>query len=542
MSAQPGTGAFSAAPPRDPPVSQLSTEPAPRDAPARFGSTRRYIRGSSLLLGGRFIAIALNLLVQVLTVRYLSKSDYGAFAYGLSVASMASSAVLLGLDKAVARFVPIYQERGDLRRTFGTIALACGIVGGLSLSVILLVFGLRHMIAGTVVTDPLSLSLLLILIALAPLDAFSSLLQGLQAIFVGARAIFVRRYLLGPGFKLAAVVLVILLSGSVRFLAWGYVVGGLLGVCTYVVILVRAWQSQGLLKNLRLKSLTVPAREVLGYSMPLLTSEVTYLLRSSLVVILLEYFQTTSAVAEYRAVFPIAKINLVVLQSFSLLFIPLASRLYAQNNRKGMDALYWQTTAWIAVLSFPIFAVTFSLAKPVTILLFGAKYADSAAVLAVLAVGHYVHAALGFNSHALRVYGKVRLIVAIDATATAVGLGLNLLLIPRYGAMGAAIATTSVLIVHNLCNHLGIYVGDTGIRLLRWRYLSVYVLVGLCSVGLLLFQSFVASSLVIGGLMAALASLLVIRVCRHVIPFEETFPELLRLRLFRYLFSSGQRP
>jgi O-antigen/teichoic acid export membrane protein len=285
MSAQPGTGAFSAAPPRDPPVSQLSTELAPRDAPARFGSTRRYIRGSSLLLGGRFIAIALNLLVQVLTVRYLSKSDYGAFAYGLSVASMASSAVLLGLDKAVARFVPIYQERGDLRRTFGTIALACGIVGGLSLSVILLVFGLRHMIAGTVVTDPLSLSLLLILIALAPLDAFSSLLQGLQAIFVGARAIFVRRYLLGPGFKLAAVVLVILLSGSVRFLAWGYVVGGLLGVCTYVVILVRAWQSQGLLKNLRLKSLTVPAREVHGYIMPLLTTEETYLIRSTLVVI-----------------------------------------------------------------------------------------------------------------------------------------------------------------------------------------------------------------------------------------------------------------
>jgi hypothetical protein len=67
----------------------------------------------------------------------------------------------------------------------------------------------------------------------------------------------------------------------------------------------------------------------------------------------------------------------------------------------------------------------------------------------------------------------------------------------------------------------------------------VYVLVGLCSVGLLLFQSFVASSLVIGGLMAALASLLVIRVSRRVVRIEETFPELLRLRVLRYLFSSG---
>ena len=43
----------------------------------------------------------------MLIVRYLSKSDFGAFAYALAVASMGSSMVLFGLDKAIARFVPI---------------------------------------------------------------------------------------------------------------------------------------------------------------------------------------------------------------------------------------------------------------------------------------------------------------------------------------------------------------------------------------------------------------------------------------------------
>src|SRR5690554_4685934 len=78
--------------------------------------TRKHIRGSSLLLLGRIIAMGLNFGVQIVTVRYLAKSDYGALAFALSVVSMATSGVLLGLDKSVARFVPIYQEQRDYNR------------------------------------------------------------------------------------------------------------------------------------------------------------------------------------------------------------------------------------------------------------------------------------------------------------------------------------------------------------------------------------------------------------------------------------------
>ena len=73
----------------------------------------RNIRGSSLLLAGRFISLGLNLLVQVLTVRYLTQGDYGAFSYALAATAMGSTLSMLGLEHATARFVAIYQERGD---------------------------------------------------------------------------------------------------------------------------------------------------------------------------------------------------------------------------------------------------------------------------------------------------------------------------------------------------------------------------------------------------------------------------------------------
>ena len=73
-------------------------------------STRKYIRGSSLLFVGRLLAILLNFAVQVLIVRYLSKQDFGAFAFALSIVSIGASLSLFGLDKAIARFLPIYEQ------------------------------------------------------------------------------------------------------------------------------------------------------------------------------------------------------------------------------------------------------------------------------------------------------------------------------------------------------------------------------------------------------------------------------------------------
>lgn len=501
------------------------------------GSTQKYLRGSSLLLGGRIISVALNFAVQILTVRYLSKSDYGAFAYALGVTSMGSSVVLLGLNKSVARFVPLYQEQKEQRKAFGAIALATATICLLGLALVLLLYGTRGMLLGSVVREPLALSLLLLLIFLSPLQAIDNLLQSLMAVFVGARAIFFRRHVLGPLLKLAAVLTVILAAGTVYHLAYGYLIGALIGVILYVSILVSTWRKQKLLRYLRRGRFEAPARELFGYSIPLLSSELMVVLTSSLAVIFLEYFQATTAVAEYRAVLPVARLNVTALQSFSLLFIPLASVMFARGDKKGIDNLYWQTAAWTSVLSFPVFAVTFALAEPLTLLMFGEEYRGAGSLLAVLALGYYFHAALGFNAQVLRVYGKVRYIVVIDVCSASIGLGLYLLLIPRYGAMGAAMATTATLIVYNLLNHLGLLVGNTGVQLLNVRYLKVYLLVAAVSIGLVTVQRWATPPVWVNILLAIGASMAMIRLTRHVIKAHEAFPKFLRIPGLRWLLT-----
>ncbi len=181
--------------------------PAGAAPPILYVTTRRHLRGSSLLLAGRAVSILANFATQVLAVRYLSKGDYGAFAYALAVASMGAHVTLLGLNRGVNRFVPIDQERGHYGSMFGTIGLALGAVVGLGLALFVLAMGLRGFLYDPVAGhgDPLAVTLVLILIWTAPLQALDTLFQGLLAIFAGARSIFIRRHVLGPGLKLGAV-------------------------------------------------------------------------------------------------------------------------------------------------------------------------------------------------------------------------------------------------------------------------------------------------------------------------------------------------
>ena len=164
------------------------------------------------------------------------------------------------------------------------------------------------------------------LIALSPVQALDSLFGGMLAVFASPRAIFVRRHVLGPSLKLVVVLLLVYFHATVRFLAVGYLVAGALGTAMYVAALGRVLRDRGVLRQFRSTQVRVPVREVFGFRLPLVSSDVVVALRTSLVILLLEYFHSTSDVAVYRAVLPVAQLNIVVYQSFRLLFTPAAWR------------------------------------------------------------------------------------------------------------------------------------------------------------------------------------------------------------------------
>lgn len=481
--------------------------------------------------------MGISLVVQILTVRYLAKNDYGAFAYALAIASFGSSIAVFGLDKTITRFAPIYHEQHNYNKLFGSILLSLGTVFGLGLLIVLGTIGLQTMLAGAL-TDPETIALLLIVIAIVPLDALDTLLEGLFAIFASPKVIFVRRHLLGPGLKLGTVLLLIWVQADVYFLAVGYLVATLIGVLTYILLLFSLLRKQGLLQKFSLRTVQLPIKEIFGFSIPLLSSDLVFMLRSYLPVILLEYFQSTAGVAAFRAVVPIARLNMIVYQSFTFLYMPYASRMFARNERQELNQLYWRSAIWIAIFSFPVFVVSCSLAQPFTVFLFSNRYAESGMILAMLSLGNYVNAAFGFNTYTLRVYGEIRAIMILDAISVVVGVIASFFFIARYGALGAAISTSMTMIVQNLLYQITLQFG-TDVKIFDPTYLQAYVSIVLAGGSVFLVQWLWTPPIYIGFALAMLASLGVLVVNRKTLNVEQIFPELLRVPVVKRLLATS---
>lgn len=510
--------------------------PPPRPLLSGGEATRRQIRGSSLLLAGRMLSLGVNFATQVLIVRYLSKADFGAFAYGLSIVSLGEALAVLGLDKAIARFLPIYEEHGAYGKLFGTLFMAGGTVLGVGLAFVLLAFGLNGFAGGDLGGSGQALTVILILICLSPIQALDDVLMGTFAVFSKPRAIFFRKYVLAPGLRLTAIVLVVLSRNGVRELALGYVIAGGLGVLLYLVMLAQTLRADGLLRRLDMSALRFPAREVFGFALPLITVDLLFVVMNTTNVWMLERFSSATDVADYRVVQPAARLNVLVMTSFTLLFTPLAARLFARGDKPAIRELYWRTAAWIAVFSFPVFALTFASARELTVALFGDRYASSGTILALLALGYYFNAALGFNGLTLRVYGLVRYVVVISVAAAVANVGLNLLLIPAFGALGAGIGTCATLLIHNVLKQAGLRKG-TGISVFDREHLRVYGSIVVATAALVGLHVLLAPGPVVAVGLVALASALLLWFSRDSLRVGHTFPELLRVPGLRRLVS-----
>jgi O-antigen/teichoic acid export membrane protein len=477
---------------------------------------------------GRVSSIVVNLVVQGLIARGLTKAEFGQFAYALSLVTTISTFITLGIDRAVPRFVAMYDERKEWGHLAGTLLIQISTILTLGAFGIVAVLGFQSWIGDVAIGDRQTTAVLVILVFLAPVQALDQVAVALFAVYAKPSAIFVRRYLMTPAMRLLIVVLLVAGGGGPRFLALGYVITGLAGVLVYGLLLWPLLRDQHLVQNVRATGLHMPWREVVGYSIPLMTSDLLFSVLNTSDVVLLGRYRDSEAVAAYRVVLPAAKLNQFVMASFALLFVPMVSRLLERGDRDGIAELYWRTAAWIAVATFPVFALTFTMADDVSAAMFGEIYRSSGTYMSLLSLGYYFNAALGFNGLTVKTAGRVRYTILISLVAAVMNIGLNLILIPAHGALGAAIATTVTLLIHNLLKHYGLRMG-TGVPLYPAKMMMPYMVIAVAAGGLYAAVHLFDLSLLVAFPLATVVSLAVLRATRDHLNVLDVFPEMARL-------------
>ena len=479
------------------------------------------------MLAGRMVALLLSLVTQMVIVRALTKDDYGSFALVLTLLLLGSSIARVGMDKALSRFIPIYVEKGELRHAAGAIVLAflsILVIGGLLVGVVLVV-------TPFVTGDGRVTSLLMFMAILAPVEAAETSLQKLLAIFARPRDLMFRRHILGPLLKLVAAIPLLFSGGNVMLLGVCYLIARFLGTAVSFLLTHRELVRANVWSELRRPE--IPTKELLAFSVPLLVPDVTTALRTSLMTFFLAYFHGPATLALFRAVLPIARLNLVVSDSFRLLYTPALARLFARQDRKQINELYWSNAAWIALLTYPVILGTFCFAEPLTVLLFGNRYRDASSVLAALAAAEYLNASFGFNAVTLQVLGQVRAVVVNSCIATIAAVLLNFLLIPKYGALGGGLAVVGARLIANGLNQWSLYREGT-VRGISPNCARVFAYVILSAVAFFVLLA-LAPPIPVAVAFAAVIAFFVVRTSSRILEIENVFPEIGRIPALRLL-------
>lgn len=403
--------------------------------------------GAANLLGAALSALA-NVGLVATVARGFSKVEAGAFFSAVSVFLILVAATRLGTDTGLVYFIARCRALGApervsfyLRAAFPPVAAMATTVGAaLFLLAPLLAGALLREEAGHLVTHVRTLAVFLPLGVL--FEVTTAATRGFRNM---AATVTLDR--IGRPLAQLTLVLTAVAVGDARLL-------GVAWAAPYLPGLLICWLWLVALRR-RSAAEAVPGKAVAGsaqfwaYTLPRMFAGVAQMLMQRIDIVLVATLVGPAAAAVYTAATRFLVFGQLVAQAIGRVVQPRLGEFLALADREATNAIYQTTTAWLVIFAWPIYALCAVLA-PWILRIFGEGYTRGALVIVVLALAMLVATACGTVDMVLAMAGKTTWNLANVLAALVVNIGLDLLLIPWYGILGAAVAWAAAILVANL--------------------------------------------------------------------------------------------
>ncbi|HDQ41845.1 MAG TPA: flippase [Desulfonatronum sp.] len=404
------------------------------------------LKGSVWALGAKVVATALGLVTSVIIARRYGADILGIVAVVQSFLLLATLFTLLGTKTSILRLIPEHLAKYSASSAFAVYRTILLLVVCTSLTAGAVLFFSSGFVARVV----FSKEHLRFYFALASVFIVcNSLMLLTQEAVRGLRLIraFALMQLLPQLAKLLILLpLTFLLfhqDNPVYALMGSYAVTAMIGLWIMHHVFNQRIQPSDPLH-------VVPVREVLAISLPMLmTATMTFIIGET-GVLMLGMFRPEAEVGYYSIAVKLATLTSFVLTAINSMAAPKFSELYHSNKidelfsiaKKSSKLIFWTTTP---ILLFFIF-----LGKPVLQTIFGEPFGAAYPALVLLILGQFVNSISGATGYFMNMTGHQNMFRNIVFVAALANILLNVLLTPRYGLHGAAIAAMVSIITWNV--------------------------------------------------------------------------------------------
>ncbi len=412
---------------------------------------------------------------EVLAARLLGIRFYGFFALAFVLAKIGEIAATFGLQLAVVRFIPGFRVDGRHREVAGAItgSLVFPAVAGVLLAGA--VYASSGWFATEVFNEPEAKRYIRYLAAVIPFLALANILGHVTRAFGRSVEQVLIRNLIPPVTFFIWLTVSHLVDAEPITVVTGFVFSYFFSTSLGTLIVARLLKKEATWTApiLRLRELYAYASHVFINSALLLTIGLTD-------VFMLGIFESAEQVGIYRGCLRVMLIFELVAFALGAVTTPLYSLLSESNDREKLREVYSMALHLASIMVIPAYLLI-SLNAADILNLLGPGFAAGSTALAIRAGGAAVKVAFSGAGLLLLTTNRQRFETGNAAVIVILNIILNLLLVPRFGIVGAASATVisltclSALRVIEVRLTLGL--GSFGLYLPR--YLAVCGILGL---------------------------------------------------------------
>jgi O-antigen/teichoic acid export membrane protein len=396
--------------------------------------------GAVVVFLGSVLGQGISLLSQVFIARSLGPSIFGQIALALTIATVAAQLSAIGLPEGITRQLASSQSRSDREDIIRSGVLMLLVSSTVGASIIYL---FRDNFVSQLGNSGLGLALSLfsILVLCQPLSHVPiSILRSRKE---STKATILRD--LAPK-AIAATCLIVVFSLGFRYE----------GAVSYWIVqpIAILILSPLFLHNFSIGSIfRIPSKDVFtdlfSFSWPLAIETGFLLMMSNFDILMLGYFLTSADVGYYRAVQPISFALGLILSSSVFIYLPTATELFSNSQFEELDQLFKSVTKWSSIATIPLASLFIFESSNLVTLLFTREYISASLPLSILSVGMLLRVVVGPNGATVKAIGETQIDLYATGTAAAANILLNILLIPRFGIQGAAMATSISFLIYN---------------------------------------------------------------------------------------------
>jgi O-antigen/teichoic acid export membrane protein len=148
---------------------------------------------------------------------------------------------------------------------------------------------------------------------------------------------------------------------------------------------------------------------------------------------------------------------MVIQTSFAPILAPIIADLFHRKKLKNLERHFKITTNWVFMVSFPLFLLIMLFPREL-LSIWGKGFDAGWLGLIIIAVSMIINCSVGQVKEIIMMTGKSRLNLLNDGTAFTLAIILNILLIPRYGYLGASISFAAAVFTLNIMGFIEVYI------------------------------------------------------------------------------------